>query len=215
MLCGRAMTLLLYTEGAILSHFKAAVASSQRIPLPAIEKVVGGYYHSFAISRSGKLFSWACGNFGGLNDGQLGHGDCREGTDPEEVALPSMAASETVVDARAGCYHSAVLTSAGRVFTFGLNNYGQLGRSGLKQTDLVPRYQHSILSLAVSVSPSLVHAAAVVQLLFYHESCYESCYETHDNTITESIEARAEHTSLPPPPPSEQTPFWLYACTYG
>ena len=111
--------------------------------------MVGGYYHSFAISRSGKLFSWACGNFGGLNDGQLGHTDFREGTDPEEVTLPSMAASETVVDARAGCYHSAVLTSAGRVFSFGLNNYGQLGRSGLKRSDPVPRY----IQRCISISP--------------------------------------------------------------
>eukprot|EP00729_Bicosta_minor_P006167 gene6167-13267_t len=139
--CGGEHSLFVDSDGNSFSSGACGLGwhGSQRIPLPSIEKVVGGYYHSFAISRSGKLFSWACGNFGGLNDGQLGHTDFREGTDPEEVTLPSMAASETVVDARAGCYHSAVLTSAGRVFSFGLNNYGQLGRSGLKRSDPVPR----------------------------------------------------------------------------
>ena len=85
-----------------------------------VAAVSAGYYHSLAISTSGRLFSWACGNFGGLNDGQLGLGTLREGTDPEEVIIEELADDETVVAARTGFYHTAVLTSAGRAFTFGV-----------------------------------------------------------------------------------------------
>jgi hypothetical protein len=162
----------------VVSQFLEAVAAggaptnAARLPMPSVRSVVGGYYHSFAITRAGKLYSWGCGNFGGTNDGQLGRGDLRESTDPAEVLLPGLGGGgcgcaggsgadadltggsdgssgpppppprpqlELVADASAGFYHSAVLTTAGRVFTFGLNNYGQLGRGGLAPADLVPR----------------------------------------------------------------------------
>lgn len=107
-------------------------------PIPPMREAVGGYYHSLAISRSGKLFSWGCGNFGGDNDGQQGLGDTVERTDPAPVDGRAWGA-DAVIDAAAGCYHSVTLTkTAGpgsdgglgigmrRVFTFGLNNYGEV-----------------------------------------------------------------------------------------
>ena len=97
-----------------------------------MRKAVGGYYHSLAISRSGRLFSWGCGNFGGDNDGQQGFGDTVERTDPAPVDGTAWGA-DAVHDAAAGCYHSVALTkpSSGgegpsRVFTFGLNNFGEV-----------------------------------------------------------------------------------------
>eukprot|EP01047_Picozoa_sp_COSAG01_P112235 COSAG01_NODE_40993_length_457_cov_0.670391_1_plen_104_part_01 len=102
-------------------------------------KVIGGYYHSLAISKTGRLFSWGCGNFGGTNDGQLGLGSALQDiTVPTEGHIPGMVAGERVLDAAAGCYQSAVLTTANRVFTFGLNNYGQLGPAGIPAGEAVP-----------------------------------------------------------------------------
>jgi hypothetical protein len=54
--------------------------------LPRMQTPVGGYYHNLAISASGKLFAWGCGNFGGENDGQQGFGDLSERTDPAPVS---------------------------------------------------------------------------------------------------------------------------------
>ena len=122
-----------------VSAFFAAVAAGTHQPMPPMEKAVGGYYHSLAISTAGRLLSWGCGNFGAENDGQLGLGrDKRDRTSPREVPLV-LEPGETVVDAAAGCYHSAALTSKRRVFTFGLNNYGQLGRAGIAAGAPVPR----------------------------------------------------------------------------
>lgn len=117
---------------------RSFVAAVARRAMPPMHKAVAGYYHSLAISRTGKLFAWGCGNFGTKNDGQLGLGQGKdESLSPREVTLP-LECDERVVDAAAGCYHSAVLTSHRRVMTFGLNNYGQLGRSGIT-TGPVPR----------------------------------------------------------------------------
>lgn len=125
----------------LVSKFFAAVhGAAAGLPLEPIQKAVGGYYHSLAISRAGRLYSWGCGNFEGTNDGQLGQGPGKEdNTLPALVTVPGLVDGERVVDAAAGCYHSAVLTSNQRVFTFGLNNYGQLGRSGLAAGAAVPR----------------------------------------------------------------------------
>eukprot|EP01043_Picozoa_sp_COSAG02_P054845 COSAG02_NODE_6276_length_3686_cov_2.296627_2_plen_362_part_00 len=117
---------------------RSFVAAVVRQTMPPMRKAVAGYYHSLAISRTGKLFAWGCGNFGTKNDGQLGLGPSKdESLSPREVALP-LESGERVVDAAAGCYHSAVLTSHHRVISFGLNNYGQLGRSGISSGP-VPR----------------------------------------------------------------------------
>ena len=107
--------------------------------LPPMRKAVGGYYHSLAISTAGRLFSWGCGNFGGENDGQQGFGDLVERTDPAPVDCRAWGADAKVLDAAAGCYHSVVLAEPGakdsggapKVYTWGLNNYGQLARAGL------------------------------------------------------------------------------------
>ena len=107
--------------------------------LPPMRKAVGGYYHSLAISTAGRLFSWGCGNFGGENDGQQGFGDLVERTDPAPVDCRAWGADAKVLDAAAGCYHSVALAEPGtkdngdapKVYTWGLNNYGQLARAGL------------------------------------------------------------------------------------
>ena len=128
------------SKPCLVPKFFAALRGSAGLPLHPIQKAVGGYYHSLAISRAGGLYSWGCGNFEGMNDGQLGQGrDKEDNTSPALVQMPGLEPGERVVDAAAGCYHSAVLTSKHRVFTFGLNNYGQLGRSGLAADEPVPR----------------------------------------------------------------------------
>jgi alpha-tubulin suppressor-like RCC1 family protein len=132
-------TLDVRAQPCSVSAFFATVVARTRQPMPPMQKAIGGYYHSMAISTAGKLFAWGCGNFGAENDGQLGLGrDKRECTSPAEVPLV-LEAGETVVDAAAGCYHSAALTSKRRVLTFGLNNYGQLGRDGIAAGAPVPR----------------------------------------------------------------------------
>jgi hypothetical protein len=138
-----------------------------------MHKAVAGYYHSLAISRTGKLFAWGCGNFGTKNDGQLGLGPSKdESLSPREVTLP-LESDERVIDAAAGCYHSAVLTSHHRVISFGLNNYGQLGRSGISsgpvprspagsaEADTLNNYSDGVPRPVVAAHHTEVHVDAI------------------------------------------------------
>lgn len=99
-----------------------------------VAKVAAGLYHSLALTRDGRLFSWGWGVHG-----QLGHGSCADERLPREVAA---LAGHRVTDAYGGAGHSAVLTAEGLVFTFGCNLFGQLGlgrspkRSLPQQVDL-------------------------------------------------------------------------------
>ena len=118
------------------------------VPLPEPASAIhASYYHNLALgARTGTLYSWGCGTFvGGNMDGvipALGPADCGEGDRdggrpdrggaPQPVALPqtsAASAAERAVALSGGAYHSVLLTSGGRVLTFGAGQLGQLGRS--------------------------------------------------------------------------------------
>jgi len=84
----------------------------------------GGEYHSLAMTRDGKLFSWGAG--GG---GSLGTGDTRNAETPKEVPYFARYSSK-VKQIGCGYAHSMVLTETNELYTFGVGTYGQLGLNG-------------------------------------------------------------------------------------
>ncbi|KAI9995477.1 hypothetical protein PInf_012542 [Phytophthora infestans] len=83
-----------------------------------ISMVACGLYHTIICTATGGLF--ACGK----NDyGQLGLGHNRQIKVASLVSLPN----EMVSYVASGYYHSVVVTNSGRTFSFGRNDYGQLG----------------------------------------------------------------------------------------
>eukprot|EP01127_Copromyxa_protea_P024380 TRINITY_DN956_c0_g1_i1.p1 TRINITY_DN956_c0_g1~~TRINITY_DN956_c0_g1_i1.p1 ORF type:complete len:529 (-),score=116.20 TRINITY_DN956_c0_g1_i1:17-1603(-) len=90
-----------------------------------VVSVRGGYGYSFAITEDGKLFSW------GVNDKrQLGLGHrCNEGHPQLVKSLHN--AGVKVVDLACGSQHVIVLSSTGRLYSFGLGVFGQLGHGEL------------------------------------------------------------------------------------
>ncbi|MBN2300575.1 MAG: InlB B-repeat-containing protein [Acholeplasmataceae bacterium] len=82
-----------------------------------------GSAHSSAITSNGRIFMW------GYND----HGELGDGTEIDKM-IPlditnqfDLDESDKIVNVSVGQYHSLVVTSNGRVFTWGYNYYGQLG----------------------------------------------------------------------------------------
>ena len=75
--------------------------------------------HSIIGDVNGVCYTW------GRNEkGQLGLGDAINRNNP--TIVPGLR-GKRVVAASAGKNHTAVVTAAGESFTFGLNQYGQLG----------------------------------------------------------------------------------------
>ncbi|CAI5512872.1 unnamed protein product, partial [Closterium sp. Naga37s-1] len=80
--------------------------------------VAAGLMHSACVDDSGRLFM-----FGGNRFSQLGLGDEKDREEP--VELTSL--QHAVTDVACGGYHTAAVTGAGHLFTWGANEYGCLG----------------------------------------------------------------------------------------
>jgi E3 ubiquitin-protein ligase HERC2 len=79
-----------------------------------------------ALDDDGRVFSWGSG----LN-GKLGHGG--EMNMPVPSLIESLAGVK-IVRLAAGCEHSAVIDSMGRLFTFGHGDGGRLGHGDASQS---------------------------------------------------------------------------------
>jgi len=87
-----------------------------------IQASLGGY-HSSAITSEGRIFTWGH-NFGG----KLGDGTTTNRLTPVDITSEfNLNVEETIIQVSLGGYHSSAITSEGRIFTWGENEYGQLG----------------------------------------------------------------------------------------
>ncbi len=105
------------------------------VSLPAgsgpVVQIAAGAEHSLVLSASGRLYA-----FGSNDAGQLGvpagSGSEAANPAPAQVSLPPASAQPVAI--AAGMQHSLVLTSAGQLYAFGSNRYGQLGRQANAET---------------------------------------------------------------------------------
>lgn len=119
----------------------------QVVGLSEIVDIGAGYYHSFAIDKEGRLYTW------GLNDNrQLGNGT----TTPSE--LPIRLSLSNVVMAAGGEDHSLALRADGTVWAWGENENGQLGTDSVGISG-VPI--ESEMTNAVSIAAGAAHSLAI------------------------------------------------------
>jgi alpha-tubulin suppressor-like RCC1 family protein len=99
-----------------------------RVELPGatgpVLEAAAGYDDSLIVTSSGQLYAFGYDAYGQLG---VAPGGEESRATPDEVALP--AASGGVVQAAGGERHTLALTSAGQLFAFGNNKYGQLGNA--------------------------------------------------------------------------------------
>jgi uncharacterized repeat protein (TIGR02543 family) len=87
-----------------------------------VQTVVAGSYHSLALTTNNRIYTWGDNGYG-----QLGSGTFTNRSLPTLISLTGLQGGETVQTVVAGSYHFLVLTSTGRLFTWGYNGNGQLG----------------------------------------------------------------------------------------
>ncbi|KAI8351381.1 regulator of chromosome condensation 1/beta-lactamase-inhibitor protein II [Mortierella sp. GBAus27b] len=86
-----------------------------------ITRIGAGSYHSFALDKDGKAYSW------GLNTyGQCGNDSLRVENVPTVAPIEALK-SETFADIQGGEHHSIALTADGRLYGFGRSDSHQLG----------------------------------------------------------------------------------------
>lgn len=84
-----------------------------------IVNIVAGAEHTLALSDTGALYSWGNGQCG-----RLGHGNEEDVLAPVPIVALHRA---NITHVSAGGAHTLVTTRSGRVFAFGLGEFGQLG----------------------------------------------------------------------------------------
>nr|CAD1840018.1 unnamed protein product [Ananas comosus var. bracteatus] len=125
-----------------------------------IELLACGEYHTCAVTLSGELYTWGDGTF---NLGLLGHGNQVSHWAPKRVNGPLEGLHVSSISC--GPWHTAVVTSAGQLLTFGDGTFGALGH-GDRKSSLIPREVESLRGLrTVRAACGVWHTAAVVEVM--------------------------------------------------
>jgi alpha-tubulin suppressor-like RCC1 family protein len=120
-----------------------------------------GSSHSSAFTSTGRVFMWGYNQFG-----QLGNGMNVNRNLPTEITSNfSFSEGEKIISLSLGSTHSSALTSTGRVFIWGSNEYGKLG-DGTNTDKNVPTEITSNFSLIagekiISLSLGWYHSLAL------------------------------------------------------
>jgi alpha-tubulin suppressor-like RCC1 family protein len=93
--------------------------------------VAAGAEYALAVTSTGQLYSW-----GADGSGQLGRAAGTSNYTPAPVSLPG--ATGPVTQIAAGDASSFAVTSTGQLYSFGDNQYGQLGRNTPGEDDPTP-----------------------------------------------------------------------------
>jgi alpha-tubulin suppressor-like RCC1 family protein len=115
-----------------------------------------GEYHTGAVTADGKLWM-----FGSNTDGQLGDGTRNSSNVPILIATDVLGDPIDVVQVSCGKDYTGIVTRDGKVYMFGLNNDGQLGKDGLAITDRPIRVE--LLTDAIQISCGSYHTGVVTK----------------------------------------------------
>src|ERR1700733_905940 len=117
-------------DGGTASSSVPVVVSGGAIPAgTTFTQIAAGASVSLALSSTGQVYAW-----GFDTNGELGNGSMSSSPVPVSVSVPI---GTTFTQIAAGGYHGLALSSTGKVYAWGLNEYGELG-NGTQTGSLVP-----------------------------------------------------------------------------
>ncbi len=91
--------------------------------LPVLVSIDGGWSHVIGLTADRKtIYTW-----GSNGSGQLGDGTTKSSTVPSPVITKDQLDGSFIQQVSSGGAHTMVLTSSGKIFSWGDNQYGQLG----------------------------------------------------------------------------------------
>jgi alpha-tubulin suppressor-like RCC1 family protein len=144
------------------------------------EKIVAvslGYYHSSAITETGKLYTWGYNYYGQLGDGTT--------TQRNTPTLIDAFGGEKIVAVSLGQHHSSAITETGKLYTWGFNNYGQIGdgtTTNISTPTLIDSFGGEKI---VSVSLGTYHTSAITETGKLYTWGYNYYGQLGDGTTTQ------------------------------
>ncbi|KAF8117336.1 hypothetical protein N665_0011s0058 [Sinapis alba] len=134
-------------------------STTSGVPGQYIKAISCGGRHSAAITDAGGLITFGWGLYG-----QCGHGNTNDQLRPMAVSEVHNVKMESVA---AGLWHTICISSDGKVFAFGGNQFGQLG-TGSDHAETTPRLldgQNMENKHAIAVSCGARHSAVLTVVL--------------------------------------------------
>ena len=106
------------------SGVPVAVNTSGVLAGKTIVAIAAGYYQSLALASDGTVYGWGENSYGELGN------NATTGTNvPVAVTTSGVLAGKTIIAIASGGYTSMALASDGTAYTWGNNNFGQLGNN--------------------------------------------------------------------------------------
>ena len=140
-------------------------------------RVAAGYGNSFIITKTGNLWSFGLSLFG-----TLGHGDEETWQIPRQVMSLEQVRVRKVAS---GKNHVVCLTYEGKLYTWGRNHKGQLGRGFFSRAEVKPDLAVEINTddcCVEHVSCGQYHTVAVVKMRRRDNSVADYCYGWGDQS---------------------------------
>jgi alpha-tubulin suppressor-like RCC1 family protein len=159
-----------------------------------VVQIAAGASHSLALTSTGQLYAFGSNRFGQLGTAGAS-GTLSPTSTPTRVSLPG--ASGPVIQIAAGAFHSLALTATGQLYTFGRNNFGQLGSENGEGT---PNPTPALLSMPAGAAPIVQLAAGASDSLLVTAS--GQLYAFGANTFGQLGSSANSATSLPNPKPT-------------
>ena len=129
-----------------------------------IRAVAAGSNHAVALTMSGEVYSWGNGEHG-----RLGHGDATTYRVPGVVRCLM---GERVSQVACGGAHTAALTEAGEVFTWGSNHFGQLGLGHTRDVLVAARVDTGLMGKKIhQIACGLFHTAVITEREVFTWGC--------------------------------------------
>lgn len=126
----------------------------------SIESVACGEFHTCAVSFCGDLYTWGDGMH---NFGLLGHGNDTAHWIPKKVC--GLLEGLHISSVSCGPWHTAVVSSAGQLFTFGDGVFGALGH-GDRRSTTVAREVDSLRGMhTIRAACGAWHTVAIVEVV--------------------------------------------------
>jgi alpha-tubulin suppressor-like RCC1 family protein len=166
---------------------------------PVVQTAAGAHF-TLALSASDQLYAFGSNQYGQLG---LAAGSGLPGPNPAPQPLTLPGAVGRVAQLAAGSTHSLALTSAGELYTFGENQFGQLGRAANSGTENANRVPERV-SLPGASGPVVQIAAGYEQSLALTST--GQLYTFGGNRYGELGNASNAGTQTPNPTP---TPVFL------
>lgn len=167
--CGQTHTLLVTKDGKLyscgnndygqlgqdMSRKRPQIISS--LDNYCITQIRCGGNHSLALNEWGQIFSWGSDNYG-----QLGHG---EGVLTQNTPkLIKLLATKHVVQIASGQNHSLALINNGELYSWGANEYGQLGLGNTSEKEIKPTFVSSIAGIPIAFIACGAHHSFVISI---------------------------------------------------